>query len=83
MGIYFSSADELYKRLTPALRLKVREFKKSHIRMISEEDVWLYLKNRIWKNKVDLSLAEMVNDILNVKSIDVLEYRSFNSTEVI
>ena len=33
------------------------------------EDIWNYLKEVKWRNSNDLSLAEMVSDILNTDNI--------------
>ncbi len=55
----FKTIDELYNRLLPALKIKVTETKK-----LTEKDIWDYLTKTIWINSNDLTLAEMVNDIL-------------------
>lgn len=70
----FSSVDELYVRLLPALNTKVCEIKRLKIDYIKELNVWDYCINVIWKNKKDIRLYEMVNDILNIKPFDLIKY---------
>ena len=41
---------------------------------IEEEDIWNYLKEVKWKKTLDLSLSEMVNDILNCDDILIDNY---------
>lgn len=64
MDITFSSIEELKKRLMPALRLRKKELKKQNYHM-SEEEIWNYFVNNYWKKSIQLSLARMVDDILN------------------
>lgn len=69
MDISFSSILELKQHLMPALRLRKRELKRQNI-LITEEEIWNYFVNRFWKTSVQLSLAQMVDDVLN-KEIDI------------
>ena len=64
MEINFSSVEELKKRLMPALRIRKRELKRNGY-IINEEEVWTYFVNNFWKQANNLSLAQMVDDILN------------------
>ncbi len=64
MDIHFSSVEELKQRLMPALRLRKKELKKKNYQ-ISEEELWNYFVNHFWKQSVQLSLSQMVEDILN------------------
>ncbi len=59
----FSSMDELKERLTPALNMRVRELKRKNINLTVDE-LWSYFI-RIWKNKQNLTLATLVDNILN------------------
>lgn len=65
LDIEFTSVKELYDRLTPALRTKKNEMKRCGYAYIQEEDIWNYLKQVKWQNATDLSLYEMVGDVLN------------------
>lgn len=74
MDIEFSSLEELYKRLKPALTTKADEIRMQGYTYIKEEDVWNYLKEVKWKTSKDLSLYEMVSDILNLESEKIDSY---------
>ena len=65
MNIEFNSAEELYKRLNPALKSKVAELKRDGYGYLTEDDVWNYLKEIKWKNSRNLALNEMVSDIFS------------------
>lgn len=64
MDLNFSSVEELKKRLMPALRVRKRELKLNNY-SITEEEIWNYFVNNHWKKSIQLSLAKMVDDILN------------------
>ena len=63
----FNSLLELKTRLKPALNSKYLELKRKHIDYVTTEDIWNYLKHEKWKDD-NISLAEMVDDILNTNS---------------
>lgn len=71
MDLAFNSLDELYKRIKPALNVKVKEINRIGFKNINEEDIWNFLKETKWSKSVDLLLYEMVNDIFNFNSIDL------------
>jgi hypothetical protein len=62
----FKSSEELYNRISPALYSKVQELKRLKIDYIKEEDIWNYLIKNEWKKRENLTIAQMVNDILNI-----------------
>ena len=70
----FSGVNELYKRVLPALQTKVSELKREKIDYIDTIDIWQYCIDNIWKNKSDLRIYELVDDILNV---DILKLELF------
>jgi len=74
MDIRFSSLNELYERLGPALNSKVNELIRNKYNYIKKEDIWNYLKNSKWLHSSNLSLAEMVNDILNCSDYEIDKY---------
>lgn len=63
--IEFENVKQLYNRLLPALRTKKEEMKRVGITYIQEEDIWNFLKEKKWKKANDLSLYDMVSDVLN------------------
>lgn len=74
MDIEFKSLEELYQRIKPALLAKKSEMHRIGFDYIKEEDIWNYLKEIKWKNSKNLSLADMVSDILNTDDIHIDSY---------
>lgn len=74
MEIVFESLEELYKRIRPALRTKKEEMRRSGYIYIKEEDIWNYLKEVKWINSRNLSLHQMVSDVLNADNILIDKY---------
>lgn len=74
MNLNFNSLEELYKRLKPALTTKKEEMARVGYPYIKEEDIWNYLEERKWTKSKDLSLTDMVNDILNTENILIDNY---------
>ena len=75
MEIEFKSVRELYERVTPALKSKVRELKKNNISYINENDIWNCLIELYWKKEKGLVLSEIVDDILNTDNNIFEEYK--------
>lgn len=74
MDINFTSIEELYKRVYPALKSKVKELKKNDINYIKEEDIWNYLVELHWKKDKGLLLSDVVDDILNTENSVIDNY---------
>lgn len=74
----FSSLEELYNRIKPALKTKCTELKRMNYYYIKEEDIWNYLKEYKWKKTRNLNLFEMASDILN---LDIYELDGFVKEE--
>lgn len=74
MDITFNSTKELYDRIMPALRTKREEMRRHGYSYIKEEDVWNYLKEVKWVKANNLSLAEMVSDVLNTEDVYIDSY---------
>ena len=66
MDIEFNNIKELYKRVVPALRVKRRILLKKGIK-IKEEDIFKYLAKEKWSKDKNLTLSDIVSDIINVK----------------
>lgn len=69
MEIEFKNLLELKNRIEPAIKSKAKEFNK-----IKEEEIWNYLKSK-WKNGTNLTLYDLINDIMNLKEIEIEEYK--------
>lgn len=67
MDIEFNSIEDLYKKVLPALKIKKREMNKKGIEK-SESDIFNHLIKIKWSKMINLSLNEIVNDILNYQN---------------
>lgn len=70
-----NSERDLYNRVLPALRTKKHELNLNNIKIVNEKDIWLYNKYNNWKNITGLTLAKMVDDILNTSDDVYYEYK--------
>ena len=70
----FNSINDLYKRVLPALQAKVSELKREKINFVDAIDIWNYCTENIWKNKRDLRIYELVDDILSVDGLKLEIY---------
>lgn len=74
MDMEFQNISELYARVRPALSSKKKELYMLGFNYIKEEDIWNALKINKWSNTQNLTLAEMVNDILNIDNYFIDDY---------
>ena len=74
MDIAFNNINELYKRVFPALKSKVKELNKNKIDYNKEVDIWNYLVESRWKSTKGLVLADIVDDILNTDNKKIEDY---------
>ena len=74
MDIEFNDIKELYERLKPALNAKIAELKRFDLDYIKAEDIWNYLKENKWTKAQDLSLYQMVDDIMNLENYIIDDY---------
>lgn len=61
----FNSQTELFNKVKPALRTKKHELIRNGIRIVKEIDIWNYNKEYNWRKAKGLTLASMVDNILN------------------
>lgn len=69
-----NSQKELFNRLLPALRTKKHELIASGIKIVNEYDIWNYNKVTNWVTSSELTLATMVDNILNTENNVYEEY---------
>ena len=69
----YKSQKELFQGLIPAMNVKLAMLRKCGYLDISYEDIWNYLRDNKWKNSVDLTLGEMVNDIIHTDNMDYVK----------
>jgi hypothetical protein len=74
MNLEFETTEELKKRITPALKTKLKELKKENYKIIDIEDIWNFLIKEKWKKAKDLTLYDIINDILNLDNEEIEEY---------
>lgn len=74
----YKSQKDLYMTLVPALNVKVKLLKRNNYKDISREDIWNYLKINKWQYAVDLTLADMVQDIIHTDNIEINNYKLKN-----
>ena len=70
----YKNQFELYQGLVPALNVKLTMLKKNDYVGITREDIWNYLKDYKWKSSVDLTLADMVQDIIHTDNQKLVSY---------
>ena len=82
--IVFSSEEELYKRILPALRSKKKMLSKDGLKSITVDEIWEYMRKEKWTTSFGLELCDMVDDILNTPNVDISSYclksRKINSS---
>lgn len=74
MDIEFDNLEELKKRITPALKTKVKELKNKNYNLITTEDIWDYLIKYKWRTSKNLTLYDIINDILKIDENDIEEF---------
>ncbi len=72
--IEFENVEELYTRLKPALDSKRKELHLLGYKIVSSRDIWTYLVKNNWKNRTQLSLSDMVSDILYVDNYSIYDF---------
>jgi len=61
----YTSQKELFESLKPAFSVKLRLIQKDYD-YITKTDIWNYLKINKWCKDTDLTISEMVDDIIMV-----------------
>ena len=62
----YTSQEELYIKLLPVFKVKRRLNNKTKYPSITNIDIWKYLIKTKWKHSVNLTISEVVNDIIIV-----------------
>ena len=82
MDYQFSSKEELYKRVGPALRAKLQELHRLGYSYVKVEDIWNYLIKTKWCKGKDLMLSDIVSDILHTKVLEIDKFLKEKLEEV-
>ena len=70
----FTSLSQLYRKLLPAFNVKKRLILNSKYKHITNENIWVYLTETKWKKAYNLSLPEIINDIITVDLEEINHY---------
>ena len=62
----FSSQQELYNKLLPVFNVKKRLILNSKYKDITNQDIWYYLIENKWRTYYNLTISDIVNDIINL-----------------
>lgn len=71
--IYFNNINELYNRVLPVLKLKQKEFKNEN-HMVGINNIWFCLSETKWKKSINLTLYDVVNDIITLEYKTLKDY---------
>ena len=71
----YKSQEELYQGLIPAIHVKLKLLKKGKYFSVTESDIWNYLKESKWENSINLTLSDMVQDILHTDNSEFVKYK--------
>lgn len=63
---------ELYQKLVPVFKVKERLINISQNNDVTINDIWHYLAINKWRNSTNLTLADIVNDIINI-DVDIVK----------
>ena len=74
MDYEFSTKEELFTRVRPALQAKEVELHRLGYPYISDIDIWNYLIQVKWKASKNLMLSDIVDDIMHTNEKKIDEY---------
>ena len=70
----FTTQQELYVKLLPVFRVKTRLIQYNGYSEITNKDIWIYLGMNKWRYSNNLTISEVVNDIITVQLEEVSKY---------
>ncbi len=68
--MHFNTLEELKTRVMPALKIKEEYYMRKN-KDYTVDDIWFYLTLKKWKKSKNLTLNEIVNDILKLEDDDL------------
>ena len=74
MDYDFTSLEQLFKRVRPALHAKCSEFHRTGY-VVKDIDIWNCLMEKRWKCGKGLTLYDIVNDIMMVEYSDISKFQ--------
>ena len=70
----YNNQLELYKALIPVFNVKKRLLLNDNYINITNEDIWKYLSITKWKYAYNLTISDMVNDIINIDALNIISF---------
>lgn len=70
----FTSVLELKAHIKPVLDCRVKELTRKNIKYVSQDDIFEYLRINVWPTKTNLTLYNIVDDVLNVDDKLLCDY---------
>lgn len=67
----YTSQLELYLALLPVFKVKQRLLSNASYNDVTNEDIWKYLSVNKWRKTNNLTLSEMVNDIITLDTNNI------------
>lgn len=67
----YNSQLELYLALIPVFNVKHRLLSINDYNDVTDEDIWKYLTINKWRNSHNLTISEMVNDIITLDTSNI------------
>lgn len=74
MNNEIKSLSDLYRLLHPAFKSKKREMHDLKYFYVSEMDLWDYMTENVWEKSTNLTISDMVDDILNMDNDKIASY---------
>ena len=71
----YSSQFELYQALLPVFNVKIRLLRYNNYNDVTNNDIWKYLSINKWKHSQNLTISEIVNDIILIDAADIIKYK--------
>lgn len=69
----FTTKEELYQKLLPVFTVKKRLLSITKYNTITSIDIWNYLIKNKWQRSHNLTLSEVVNDIITINPIKIIK----------
>lgn len=72
--------DQYRSQVKPVLNSKIEEFHLLGYDTIKEDELWVFLTKKKWKKpSEDIRISELVQEILNVKVADFMNYTTIEA----
>ncbi|KLV22351.1 post-transcriptional regulator [Niallia circulans] len=72
--------DQYRSQVKPVLNSKLEEFHLLGYETIKEDELWAFLTNKKWRKPAqDIRISELVQDILNVKVVDYMNFATIEA----